>query len=951
MKSAGLAVLFLLLPALALASPRFDPRLEWRILETDHFLVHYHTELEQLAPRAARIAEEVHEELTAALGWTPASRTHMVLADVTDSPNAFATPFPYNRMILHLTPPLEQPFSLTDREEWLRIVIAHEYTHILHLDTVRRVPAGLRRIFGRVYFPNAVQPLWIIEGLAVHEESRLTGGGRVAASYTDMVLRMAVLENRFPTPGQAAVFLDSWPAGETPYLFGGRFLAHLTEKYGEDLPRRLNHSYAGKPIPYLVDSSARETIGRSFGDEWNRWRRELAVHYRKEQRRLQEEGLTPFTRLTDEGYRHLMPAVSPSGELVAFSAQTADRTPHLMLMKSDGTARRTILRRLVTPAGAGIAWLPGDAGLIYAKLERDRFDNIFHDLFRLDLKTGKEERLTRGLRAASPDLSPDGARLVFTVAGEGHSRLALSDTDGTHLRMIHPPEDPRDFFSPRWSPEGRRIAVATKEPGGAFALLVLDPEGREQVRITMGDAVLGGPAWSPDGATLYFSADARGIYNLYACRLLDGSLHQVTSVLGGAFSPSVSPDGSTLYFTSYSAAGFDLARLPIEPERWKNAGRISQTPPTEPEPVLAEASPSRSYSPGMTLLPRYWLPALGWDEDGVQLGLLTSGNDPLERHSYLASALYGLESRRGAYSLFYQYDGFYPTVQLFAADRALFYDDFFRPPGLSARNFWERRRTVGLDVVVPFAGLWSRHFLVPGYRWESFRGLTDPPFGEPRPEEGELSSFRLAYRFADTVRPPKAISPAEGRWLEIAAQHSDSAFGSDFSQSRFTLDWREFLDLPWRHHVLASRLFGGYATGDVLAQRAFRVGGDTPGDFLQGVDGEYLPLRGYSTNTFRGQRAVLASLEYRFPVVNLEEGPGNGAFFFRRVHGAVFAEGAQAFDSGGIRTRDVRTSAGVEARFDMDIGYFLPVTWRLVFAHGFDEGGETQGYLSLWLRL
>jgi outer membrane protein insertion porin family len=201
------------------------------------------------------------------------------------------------------------------------------------------------------------------------------------------------------------------------------------------------------------------------------------------------------------------------------------------------------------------------------------------------------------------------------------------------------------------------------------------------------------------------------------------------------------------------------------------------------------------------------------------------------------------------------------------------------------------------------------------------------------------------------VTPPRAISPEDGRRLQLAVQRDDAALGSDFARTRYTLDWQEFAVLPWgAHQVLATRLFAGLADGDLLPQRAFRIGGDTPGDLLRGLDDEYLPLRGYRSNAFRGQRALLGSLEYRFPIVELDRGPGNGQLFLRRVHGAVFYEGAQAFDAGRPRLADFRTAAGVEGRLDTDLGYLLPVTLRLVLARGFDEGGETQGYISLWLR-
>jgi hypothetical protein len=959
-------LLFLaLLASFAWALPveaRFDARLSWRTMETEHFRVHYHNGLEAIAPRAAEIAEEAHRQLAPALLWQPADKTELVLADVSDLPNGMATPFPYNRIVIYLTPPLEQPFSLTGQEDWLRLVIVHEYTHILHLDAAHRLPAWLRRILGRVYFPNAFQPQWLIEGLATYQETALTDGGRGRASYTDMVLRMAILDGPFPTLAQASVFQDRWPAGEVPYLFGAKFFDYLIEKHGPQLPGEINRIHAGRPVPYLIDSTARLAFGGNYRLEWRHWQRQLRERYRRQQEEI--GATTALIWLSDEGHRHFFPAVSPSGRLVAYAAQTADRVPSLLLRDLQSGTAKVLLRRLVAPAAAAIAWLPDESALVYAKLERDRQDNFFHDLFRLDLLSGKEERLTRGLRAGSPDISPASGDIVCTIFAGGRNRLALLAGDGGLRRWLSADHDRSDYSTPRWSPDGRQLAVAVRE-GDRFAIRILSADGRPLHSTGPPQAINTSPAWSTDGQRVFFTSDASGIFNIFAYYPEGGQLEQISQVLGGAFSPAATPDGDTLIVSAYRGRGFDLAALsmhgsvphPFTPPRVDTPELTEPIHPGEerdepqgPSVTMTGKYPSRPYSAGRSLLPRYWFPLTGSDEHSWQIGAMTSGHDPLERHAYAASLLVGVESGRPAYSLLYRYNGLTPTVQAFIADQPLFYADFYRHPDGREFDFWERRRSIGLDLLVPFPGLWDRHELQLGYRGQRFHHL-DALALQPQAAEGDLSGVRLAYLFDNSVRPPRAISAEDGRRLQLAVQRDDAALGSDFDRTRYSLDWQEFTVVPWgRHQVLASRFFAGLADGDLIPQGAFRIGGDTFGDLLLGLDDEYLPLRGYESNALRGQRALLGSLEYRFPIAELDRGPGNGQFYLRRVHGAVFYEGAQAFDRGRPRLAHFRTAAGLEARLDADLGYFLPLTLRVVLARGFDEGGETQGYISLWLR-
>jgi Tol biopolymer transport system component len=956
MKRFSLLLLLFFLAFLGAPAPgeaRLDPRLKWSTLETPHFLVLFHDGAEEIAARAASIAEEAHQLLAPELHWQPVAKTRLILADVSDAANGLATPFPFNRIIIYLSPPLEAPFSITDEEEWLRIAITHEYTHILHLDNVQQGPARLQNILGRLYFPNAFQPTWLIEGLATYEETRLSQGGRGRSSYTEMLLRTAILADRFPNLAQGATAPDSWPGGELPYLYGVKFYQYLVAKYGPTLPGELSRRYAGRSLPFMVDSTAIATFGSTFKEEWLLWQTQLQGEYSAQSREVTAAGLTKATPLSSDGGMTFFPALSPAGDRLAYTSRTADRSSSLMLAAADGNEASPLLRRAVTPSNAGITWRGDGAGLIYAKLERDRHDNLFSDLYLYDLASSKEIRLTHGLRTGSPDLSPISGEILCTVAHANGNRLAMVNIDGTIQRYLSPEGDPRLFATPRWSPDGKKIAVAVKEPGGRFLIQILDSDGTLLTTLPDSGAINTSPAWSRDGALLFFSSDRGGIYNIHAYRLASGELFQVTNLLGGAFAPQPDPDGQSLLFVNYEADGFDLARIPLQPETWRTIPPASASPaavPTQQPPAAAEI-PARPYSPWSDLLPRYWLPWFGVDELGAQLGLSTSGNDAIDRHSWAATATYGIETHRPAYSLLYRYDGWTPTLQLVAADEAIAYADFFTLPSGAEEDYWERRRSLSLDLIFPGAGLWSRQELSTGLRYQDFAAADDPPNGFVPPAEGQLATLRLAYSFASSVRPPKAISSEEGRALTLATEVSAAALGSEFSRRKYTLDWHEYTTLPWgAHHVLATRLFGGLAQGDLLAQRAFQVGGDNPGDLLQGLDDENLSLRGYPVNALRGQRVLMASTEYRFPLLNLEQGVGNAPLYFRRLHGAVFAEGADAWDHGGISINDIRTAIGTEVRCDLDLAYRLPLTLRLVIAQGLNQGGESQGYLSLWLR-
>jgi outer membrane protein assembly factor BamA len=148
--------------------------------------------------------------------------------------------------------------------------------------------------------------------------------------------------------------------------------------------------------------------------------------------------------------------------------------------------------------------------------------------------------------------------------------------------------------------------------------------------------------------------------------------------------------------------------------------------------------------------------------------------------------------------------------------------------------------------------------------------------------------------------------------------------------------------------VLLARGFAGTSSGEVIPQGAFQLGGDNPGDITINIENEAVFLRGYPANEFRGRKAALASLEYRFPVTDIESGAGgNAPLFFRRIHGAVFAEAGNAWED-AFRSRDFKKSVGAEARIDVFFAYYVPLTFRIGLAKGLDEKKETFLIFNLW---
>ena len=116
-----------------------DPTRIYRTIESEHFIIHYYAPMDDVARRIAVVAERAHTTLAPALDHAPSDKTILVVVDDTDSANGFASVLPRNVLQLNATGPSSFT-ELDDYDDWLYGLVAHEYTHILHLDTMEGLP-------------------------------------------------------------------------------------------------------------------------------------------------------------------------------------------------------------------------------------------------------------------------------------------------------------------------------------------------------------------------------------------------------------------------------------------------------------------------------------------------------------------------------------------------------------------------------------------------------------------------------------------------------------------------------------------------------------------------------------------------------------------------------------------------------------------------------------------
>lgn len=895
----GALALALLLGAGATAHAQLKPNAAWRQIETAHFNIIYEAGLDSIARHAAERAEREHLRLSERLVRAPAGKIDLVLANNSDITNGFATPFPTNRVVIWVRPPVDY-LGIQYYDDWIDLVITHELTHSFHMDQTGTVGRAVRAVFGRIpyawpAFPVIGTPRWNIEGLATLIESQHTGAGRVYGSYHEMVVRTAVLEGALPPIDRVSGESPLWPGGERAYIYGSLFMDFVARRYGDSAHSRLIGKTRGSVLPPLwrMDGIARQALGRSFRDLYGDWQAELEMNYAALAESLRTSGITQGERLTTEGRWAVHPRVSPDQQHLAYVAEngravTATRIVDLRTGQAEGIRRNGI---------GPVAWLSDNSGFVTAQYEFNSRYEIFSDLY--VVRNGQETRLTRGARAESPDVSPDGERLVYVQNAGGSNRLLVRDVATGTERVLIAESPDAHWTLPRFSPDGAPIAVQrwSRERGHDVVIVDVDGQVGPEIRTEGTD---GAPAWSPDGRYVLFSSDRTGITNLYAQDVAGGELRQITNVLTGAFYPDVSRDGAWIYYSAYHADGFHIERIPFDVATWR-APQPAATPAElrhdttvvhDTPRVEVRTSEPRSYSSWPAFLPRYWLP-FAWADSalGTFIGAQTSGVDNIGRHTFGAGLAGDVEHGRLAGYASYSYAGLGNPVLTIAARRDWDYTgrvairdqngEIIDQPGS-----YEREDLVALTASLANRRWRASNTLIFGAEGVVFnRGiLGNARFRDP---QDRLVGVVAGFGFASSRTPALAISPEDG------------VRGSVFARRRFEVDPAE-TDRSYTELSASGAAYkstgGARFAHEVLVLRASALHRTDLGPGPTDVGGviDFLPVRGFSKRARIGFSAWTASLEYRMPLALIARGYRLRPLFVDRISAAFFADGGNA---------------------------------------------------------
>jgi hypothetical protein len=896
--------------------------------------VHAWPQNASIALVVASEAERAYAALSTELR-PPRGPVDIVLYDNVDFPNGFTNVFPTRRISLYLNPPAGE-IGLARYDEWLRLVVTHELTHVFHLDRANGIWGSLQHLFGRspFLFPNMYRPAWVGEGLATYYETKMTAGGRGRGAFHSQLLTAA--QHHWPAPGDVNLTNSSWPGGVGPYAWGSHFFIWEASAHGDSvIPRFVDRTSRGL-WPLAISAPLRGAGGDGLDTDWS--------HFEKSWQA--DDPPKPSTVLLARGLRvEPHPRLSADGTRLAFVQNDGKNIERVVVRGlKDG---REIARQRIN-GYAELAWQGND--VIIAEPDYTSPVEVRSSLARWT-PGASNRRLESGPRLTRPfelggaigavKFGPDSTTVV-RVSGDSVTPIPVPDGDAWSYLAVSP--DSKHIAGARHLHQQWDIVVwPTRDP-------------TKVISITDDAALDDDPAWSSDGHMVLFTSERSGLPQVYGYEISTGKTTQLTDEPTGARDGELAPDGSVVFSTILDD-GYAVASRPPGPVK-----PVSSKLP-EPHVVLQPSSVSPSeeaYSPWSSALPHYWLP-LFYDaaEAGRFVGAATSGSDVVGRINYTAGLGHALENPRWEALLALSYTRWSSLIL-----------------DLTAQQYWDVAGLRAFSPVGPSVVVSERYSTLAAgatvvrRRWRSAVSLRlageltqdaffvpdSINFQYPNPKfAGGVTNFSARY----THQQALSISPEDGLQLDGLYRRRWVTSGTGWSDElRGTLRGYLGVGLPgFSRWVIAGRISGLMSNGPYA--KAYALGGYSnsiytalPGQGLAS-ESQNLGLRGYPRGIAQFTRLVTTTAELRVPLFLVGKGVGRLPLSVDKISFSIFGETGGGWRP-GVGSTDIAQYRDAGAELVLDVGILLdtPLRVRVGAAQALTTGlgaaqGDWRGYITV----
>ncbi|MEM1118088.1 MAG: peptidase S9, partial [Bacteroidota bacterium] len=307
-----------------------------------------------------------------------------------------------------------------------------------------------------------------------------------------------------------------------------------------------------------------------------------------------------LARERETGSINIAPQLSPDGRYVAYLSELdlfgidlfladAESGEVLTKLQSVGSNPHFDALRFIESAGT---WSPDGRRFAYVVFAGGDNEIAILDVDRRDVV---ERIKIEGIGAIKdPSWSPDGSQIAFAGVKGGITDLYTVEVGGADDGQVR--QLTNDRFSdlqPAWSPDGSQIAFATdRGPTTDFVRLTFSPmqlalfdvaSGQVETLDLFGNVKHINPAWSPDGASLFFLSDRSGFNDVYRLDVATGQTYRVTNLATGVagianLSPALSVADQTgaLAYSVFEGQRYSVYRTEAADAMGEPVGRLTE---------------------------------------------------------------------------------------------------------------------------------------------------------------------------------------------------------------------------------------------------------------------------------------------------------------------------------------------------------------------------------------
>ncbi|HET6254590.1 MAG TPA: hypothetical protein VFE32_10970 [Puia sp.] len=532
------------------------PSLKWRQINTEAARIIFPAGLDTAAQQVAAIVNRLSQATLPTIGHVQ-RKVNIVFQNQTTIANGYVQLAPF-RSEFQLTPE-QNSFDLGSLP-WQKMLAIHEYRHVQQYNNFRvGLSAGFYYLFGeggQALANSLAVPNWFWEGDAVYQETLVSDQGRGRLPYFFNSYRALWAGNKQYSwmklrNGSLRDYVPDW------YPLGYMLVAYGRQTYGDSFWRKVGHDAAAfHPLLYPLQGAIRRYSGLSFPQ----FRERALDHFRSAMPMDTSAAADRFARAhrhfdADEEFPQFIGADS-----LLYIRSTYKQIPAFVVRDLRDNKGYKVRTRAISLDN----YFSLNGGLVvYAAYETDpRWGWRDYSVIRvLDPYTGEDRKLTSRTRYFSPDISPDGRRIVTVLeATNGWCELRLLDPrSGEVVRRI-PNPDSLVYSYPKFFSGGdsRTVVTAVRNRAGEMSMALVDTgTGSVRYLLPFSYQTVGYP--SVHGDTIWFTGSRDGQDRTYA--LVGERLFHLGLPHGEPFSGQYEfhPGPGGLYsWNSRTAVGFHL---------------------------------------------------------------------------------------------------------------------------------------------------------------------------------------------------------------------------------------------------------------------------------------------------------------------------------------------------------------------------------------------------------